>query len=116
MIRMTDSQAIACQQAGLSSTETARLCRVSQACVHLRAKKLKITYTNKQGKRPKRKWKTCQSCKDRKLCLLCHRLHVAALPCEIDLPYAGLHSETDPCLWPHYYLKLTCQVQHVMVE
>ena len=105
MIHMTDSQAITCQQAGLSSTETARLLGVSQASVYLRAQKLQITYTSKQGQRPKRKWQTCQTCKDRKLCLLCHRLHVAALPCEKDMLFSG-HSEPDPYILPHYYLKL----------
>ena len=101
---MTDSQAIACQRAGLSSTETARLLGVSQACVYFRAQKLQIKFVSKQGQRPT-KWQTCQTCKDRKLCLLCHRLHVAALPCEKDLLFSG-HSEPDPYIWPRYYLKL----------
>jgi len=118
MYTINVTQLIACQEAGMSSTETARQLGVSQPAVAWRAARLELVFVSKQGQGPKRKWRTCQSCADRKLCLLCHRLHVAALPCEEDLPYAGLHSEaeTDPNVWPQYYQGLTCQVEHVVVE
>ena len=115
MATMTIDQLLTCQRDGLSATETARLLGVTQSAVDWRAKRLRIKFVNKQGQGKRRPWQTCLSCKNRKLCLLCHRLHVAALPCEVELPLHGI-SEADPQLWPHYYLKLTCQVWHVVVE
>ena len=105
MSMMTNEQVLACQREGLSATETGRLLGVSQSAVDWRAKKLRIKFVSKQGQGKRRPWQTCLSCKQRKLCLLCHRLHVAALPCEIELTVHGIN-ESDPQIWPHYYARL----------
>jgi len=116
MYTINPAQLITCQQAGMSSTETAKFLGVSQPAVAWRAARLepRLVFVCKQGQG--KRGTSCKSCPDRKLCLLCHRLHVAALPCEADLPYSG-HSEaeTDPYVWPDYYQRLTCQVQQGVV-
>ena len=83
--KASNAQILACQEAGLSSTEAARELGVSQACIASRAKTLKITFANKRGQRKAGSF-TCATCPEKKLCLLCHRTRVLPLPCEKELP------------------------------
>lgn len=108
MTKMTNEQVLACQKAQMSAAEAARSLGVTRQAIAKRGKKLKITFARKR-----RHWSRryrCFGCAKRKLCLLCHRLHVAALPCEATLIlYDGEQydeSMADPCVWPAYLLKL----------
>lgn len=106
-IKVTDQQLLACHDANMSLAEAARTLDVSQACIYRRAQKLELVFANKRGQRRKRPAFSCRTCKERKLCLLCHRLHVSALPCEAALspPFRDI-VEGDPCRWPKYFLRL----------
>lgn len=105
--KITDEQITACSHAEMSSSEAAEALGVSQSCIYRRALKLKIKFISKRGQQPKRKRPNCKTCKERKLCLLCHRLHVAAVPCEVHVSPLILDAvEGDPYVWPIYYLKL----------
>lgn len=92
--KVTDAQILVCQQAGLCVTEAARVLEVSPACISKRARQMELSFVDKSGQRlggyaPPSE---CCSCNDRKLCLLCHRLHVLPLPCERELRIHG-HGE-----------------------
>jgi len=76
----SDQDIIAFQQAGFTATEAAKQLGVSEGAVRQRTKKLGIVFTKRQGI-PSRV-RDCDNCPDRKLCIMCHRLRVEALPCE----------------------------------
>ena len=101
-----------CQQSGLTASEAARLLHVSEGCIRQRAKRLQVEFVRRRGT-PSRardeiadrtQRRPCAECADRKLCILCHRLRVEAIPCEDNL--VGAAEERLPVRWPTRYMLL----------
>ena len=100
--KASDQAVIACQQAGFTATEAAKQLGASEGAMRQRAKKLGIEFAKRQGI-PSRVL-DCDDCPDRKLCIMCHRLRVEALPCEWNLE--GAAEDRLPERWPQRYALL----------
>ena len=100
--KASDQAVISCQRAALTATETAKKLGVSEGAVRQRAKRLAIVFAKRQGL-PSRVL-DCDECPDRKLCVMCHRLRVEALPCEMNLE--GAAEDRLPEQWPQRYALL----------
>jgi len=107
--KATDQQLLACCRAGLTLTETANRFGLSSPTVHERARKLGLVFVKRPGIHSEPQEDTCAACSEQKLCLMCHKLRVAALPCESDLLVNG-HSEAQlesVHEWQYWFARLS---------
>jgi hypothetical protein len=108
--KASDQDILACQQAGLTVTESANALGVSEGAVRQRAKKLCVKFISRRGtpSRALGEIVSCETCPDRKLCIMCHRLGVHAIPCEAEL--SDLAEDRIPARWPARYARLRAKV------
>ena len=102
--KASNQDILACQRSGMTVTETARLLEVSDGCVRQRAKRLRVTFAKRQGIPSRGDVYDCDNCPDRKLCVMCHRLRVEAIPCEGNL--MGAAEDRLPERWAQRYALL----------
>ena len=99
MRKVSDADILAHQRAGRTATESATMLGVTDGAVRYRAKKLGVKFVKRPGT-PSRALE-CKDCPDRKLCVMCHKLRVCAIPCEGLLP--GAAEDKVPATWPKRY-------------